>query len=119
LLQRRAPPYETEYLRLRITRRLSGSIDGIQLDRFRSGLTYEVGTCLGSYLLALGVAEPAADDSIAIVLPPEQQMFGPVPRGHGYRPPAPRAPVAPLVRAIAADRPPRRRQNNRRKKSEK
>jgi len=34
------------------------SIDGVRLDRFRVGLTYQVGTTLGTYLLAEGWAEP-------------------------------------------------------------
>jgi hypothetical protein len=86
----------TGKLRLRITQPVSGSIDGIQLDRFQLGLVYEVGTTVGSYLLAIGAAEPAGQEAIAPVLPPAQQMFGPVARGHGHR--------LPIVRDRAADR---------------
>ena len=47
---------------------MAGSIDGIHLDRFEMGQVYDVGTAVGSYLLAIGVAEPEADEgSPAIV----------------------------------------------------
>ena len=64
-------------LHLRITRTLDGSIDGIQLGRFRCGRVYEVRTLLACYLLAEGAAEPVSDDTPAEVLPPEKQMFAP------------------------------------------
>lgn len=50
-------------MRLKITRRLSGSIDGLQLAHFETGEVYDVGTSLGSYLLALGAAEPVVDET--------------------------------------------------------
>jgi len=56
-------------MRIRITQPLSGSIDGIQLSRFVTGVVYEVGTTLGSYLLSIGAAEPVDMDSPAIVVP--------------------------------------------------
>ena len=74
-------------MRLRITEPLSGSIDGIQLDRFAVGQVYEVGNTLGSYLLAIGAAEPVADDTPAVVLPPDQVMFGSVVSGRSYQVP--------------------------------
>lgn len=49
-------------MRLKITRRLSGSIDGLQLSHFEPGELYDVGTSLGSYLLALGAAEPVLEE---------------------------------------------------------
>lgn len=55
-------------MRLKITRRLSGSIDGLQLSHFESGESYEVGTSIGSYLLAIGAAEPVLDDTPAPVV---------------------------------------------------
>jgi hypothetical protein len=43
-------------------------VDGIELTKFLEGLTYEVGTTLGNYLLALQWAEPATErDPAAIV----------------------------------------------------
>ena len=56
-------------MRVRITQRLSGSIDGIQLTRFVTGLTYDVGTTLGNYLLAEGRAVPVDESTPALVLP--------------------------------------------------
>jgi len=56
-------------MRVRITQPQSGSIDGIQLSRFITGLTYEVGTTIGSYLLSTGAAVPVESDTPALVLP--------------------------------------------------
>ena len=56
-------------MRVRITQRLSGSIDGIQLSRFVTGLTYDVGTTLTNYLLAEGLAVPVDESTPALVLP--------------------------------------------------
>jgi hypothetical protein len=53
-------------VRIRITRPLSGSIDGIQLSRFEVGVIYEVGTMLANYLLAEGLAEPVDASTPAI-----------------------------------------------------
>ena len=49
-------------MRLRITRALSGSIDGIQLSHFVVGEVYDVGTSVGSFLLSVGAAEPVSDE---------------------------------------------------------
>ena len=51
-------------MRIRITERLTGSIDGIQLDRFRVGETYDMGTTLASYLMAVGSAVPVTDERV-------------------------------------------------------
>jgi hypothetical protein len=56
-------------MRVRITKPLSGSIDGIQLGRFITGLTYDVGTTLANYLLAEGLAVPAELQTPGLVLP--------------------------------------------------
>jgi hypothetical protein len=49
-------------VRIRIVQTpLIASVDGVRLDWFRAGLTYEVGSTLGAYLLAEGWAEPADD----------------------------------------------------------
>ena len=53
---------------VRITRPLSGSVDGIDLSRFLEGLTYEVGTTIGNYLLAQGWAVISAENE-GVVLP--------------------------------------------------
>ena len=44
-------------------------VDGIDLRRFRMGLTYEVGNNLGALFLAEGWAEPVADDAPALLVP--------------------------------------------------
>lgn len=103
-------------MRLRITRQLYDCIDGIQMREFRTGFVYEVGTTLGCYLLAERAAEPVAEDTPYVTLPPEKLLFAPVPsirclRSAGYRrPERHQAPVA-----VAADRAPRRRKHQTRK----
>lgn len=66
-------------MRLLITRQLCETIDGIQLSAFQPGYIYQVGPTIGNYLLAVGAAEPAADDEPYIVLSPEKQLFLPSP----------------------------------------
>src|ERR1044071_10242815 len=84
-------------MRVRITRPLSGSIDGIQLDRFIAGFVYDVGTGLGSYLLSERWAEPVLDDTPALVVPLHAPMFHPHQRQ-----------VISFPKAEAEDREPRR-----------
>jgi hypothetical protein len=66
-------------VRLRIIRRLQGEIDGVSLDQFRVGETYDVGTAVGSYLLALRAAVPVIDDpppqDIRVDLPQRDRGF--------------------------------------------
>src|SRR2546426_7955276 len=81
-------------MRVRITRPLSGSIDGIQLDRFIPGFVYDVGTAIGSYLLSERWAEPVLDESPELVVPLHAPMFHP---RHFIS----------LPKAEAQDRPPR------------
>jgi CheY-like chemotaxis protein len=56
-------------VRVRITRQPEGSVDGINVTRFLVGLTYDVGTTLGNYLLAQRWAEPADEHEPAAILP--------------------------------------------------
>jgi hypothetical protein len=93
-------------MRLRITRQLRESIDGIQFSAFRPGYVYEVGTTIANYLLASGAAEPVSEGHPYLILPPEKHLFYPVPTVP--RPKAVRPPVV-IGAAIAADRSPRRR----------
>ena len=102
-------------MRLRITRQLRESIDGIQFSAFRPGYVYEVGTTIANYLLASGAAEPVEDDHPYLVLPPEKHLFYPAPTvGVWARSTPQRRPVV-MPAAIAADRPPRRRAQQSRK----
>lgn len=49
-------------MRLKIIRDLTGSVDGIQLQRFIRGEIYDVSTSFGSYLLAERAAVPVPED---------------------------------------------------------
>ena len=62
-------------MRVRITKRLEGSIDGIQLSRLSKGQVYDIATSLACYLLSEGMAEPASSDEPTAVLPVEKRMF--------------------------------------------
>ena len=66
-------------MRLRITRQPSGTVDGIRLDDFIIGFVYDIGTTLGSYLLAQGLAEPADDDATGLVPPLSEIRFSVIP----------------------------------------
>ena len=97
-------------MRLRITRQLRESIDGIQFSAFRPGYVYEVGSTIANYLLASGAAEPVEDDHPYLILPPEKHLFYPVPPVRTPRPvPKPVRPPVVMAPAIAADRAVRRR----------
>ena len=56
-------------VRIRIRERPHGKADGISLDRFEPGFTYEVGSHIGNLLLAEGWAEPIDDHRPAMVIP--------------------------------------------------
>jgi hypothetical protein len=75
----RGSPPPVLVVRLRITQRLTGNLDGIRLDHFEPPYVYEVGVLVGCYLLAIGAAEPVDDEGPALVLPLGQQLFGPPP----------------------------------------
>ena len=62
-------------MRLRICRRLQGSIEGVAIDHFQIGLIYEIGTQVASVLLAEGWAEPvgAADSVLTTPRPPPKK----------------------------------------------
>ena len=56
-------------MRVRITQHLTGSIDGIQLRRFRLGEVYDMGPSLANYLMAMGYALPVVDERPALITP--------------------------------------------------
>jgi hypothetical protein len=62
-------------MRVRITKALTGSIDGIQLSRLSKGQVYDVYTSLACYLLSEEMAEPASNEEPTAILPVENQMF--------------------------------------------
>ena len=82
-------------MRVRITKPLSGSIDGIQLSRLSKGHVYDLYTSLACYLLTDGMAEPAPDDEPIAVFPTGNQMF--------WQPTETRTGII-LPRSLAADR---------------
>jgi hypothetical protein len=83
-------------MRVRITKTLTGSIDGIQLSRLSRGQVYDVYTSLACYLLTERMAEPALENSPATPLPIENQIRKLELSGRSKRVSHPRA--------IAADR---------------
>src|SRR5437868_5806902 len=57
-------------MRIRVLQTPSVStVDGIDLQRFRSGQQYEVGNKIGALFLAEGWAEPVASEEPALVIP--------------------------------------------------
>lgn len=82
-------------MRVRITKALTGSIDGIQLSRLSKGQVYDVYTTLACYLLSEEVAEPAVNDEPVAILPVEKKMF---------EHPVERAKAIVVPRSIADDR---------------
>lgn len=60
-------------MRVRITKTLTGSIDGIQLSRLAKGQVYDVYTSLACYLLSEQMAEPAPQDGPSAALPIDQK----------------------------------------------
>jgi hypothetical protein len=82
-------------MRVRITKTLTGSIDGIQLSRLSKGQVYDVYTSLACYLLSEKMAEPAPEREPTAALPVET---------HKGEPASPPRRVQ-LPHAIAADRP--------------
>jgi hypothetical protein len=55
-------------MRIKIIRNPTVScIDGVQLDHFRLGFKYDVGSVIATYLITEGWAEPILDDSPALI----------------------------------------------------
>ena len=52
-------------MRVRITTRMDGSVDGIDLTHFEVGQIYDLGPVLANYLLASGYGVPVRDESPA------------------------------------------------------
>ena len=56
-------------MRIRITRRPEGRIDGVSLDAFEPGDIYDVSVSLATYLMVSGFAQAVADTVPARVVP--------------------------------------------------
>ena len=55
-------------MRIRIRQKRRGEIDGVSLDKFQVGLTYEVQPSLATYLITTGCAEfDVKDDQRGVV----------------------------------------------------
>lgn len=52
-------------MRIKITRAQRGTVDGFSLSTFAAGQIYDVPPSLGSYLIAIGAADPLLDDVVA------------------------------------------------------
>ena len=96
-------------MRVRITKPLSGSIDGIQLSRLSKGHVYDLYTSLACYLLSEKMAEPAPDDEPIAVFPTGNQLF--------QHPTETRKGII-LPRSLAADRARKNAERARKKKPE-
>lgn len=56
-------------MRVRITHRRPGEVDGVDLSTFEVGLTYDVSPSLATYLIMTGTADPVVDERPALVVP--------------------------------------------------
>ena len=59
-------------MRVRITREMSAELDGLQLDSFKIGEMYDIGTSLATYLMSCGFAIPVVDERPARIVPMDQ-----------------------------------------------
>ena len=60
-------------MRIRITRKPTGTVDGLPLDKFHVDVTYEVSPTVGNYLISAGLAVPT--DAITSTPPsPERPL---------------------------------------------
>ena len=74
-------------MRIRIVRRPSGLIDGVPLDRFDPGATYDVNASIATYLMATGYAQAVAHMNPATIVPlaPPARNVRPVKRATSTR----------------------------------
>jgi hypothetical protein len=79
-------------MRVRITHRRPGEVDGVDLNTFEVGLMYDVSPSLATYLIMTGTADPVVDERPALVVPVDD-----IPHSLA------RASSAPRERAIAAE----------------
>jgi hypothetical protein len=56
-------------MRIRIVRRPSGQVDGVDLTRFEVGAVYDVNASIATYLMVGGHAEPVSATGPAAVVP--------------------------------------------------
>ena len=49
-------------MRISITRPAAGNVDGVSLDHFQPGLSYDISSSLGTFLIVMGCALPESSD---------------------------------------------------------
>jgi hypothetical protein len=59
-------------MRVRITHRRPGEVDGVDLTAFEVGFVYDVSPSLATYLIMTGTADPVVDDRPALVVPVDE-----------------------------------------------
>ena len=59
-------------MRVRITREMSGDLDGLRLDSLKIGDVYDVGMSLATYLMSCSFAVPVVDERPARIVPLDQ-----------------------------------------------
>ena len=69
------PIIRSSFMRLRVLRQLSGSVDGIDLTQFEPGLVYHFSIDIATFLMALGAAAPAEDDAEVATAARGQRLF--------------------------------------------
>jgi hypothetical protein len=60
-------------VRVRIRTRLEGIVQGVSLGHLVPGLTYDLDSTLGGYLVAVGAAEAVTSRSPALIIPLEDE----------------------------------------------
>ena len=60
-------------MRLRITREMSGDLDGLRLELLKIGEVYDIGISLANYLMSCGFAVPVVDERPARIVPLDQE----------------------------------------------
>jgi hypothetical protein len=67
-------------MRIRITRKPTGTVDDVALDKFHVDVTYEVGPTVGNYLISAGFAVPTDEIALPPRLPEHPRRTTPVQR---------------------------------------
>lgn len=62
---------------LRITRPVTGVVDGIDLSQFEAGTVHRLATEIACYLLALDAAMPVDGDTEPVIWPRKKRLFDP------------------------------------------
>ena len=75
-------------MRIRITRARHDEVDGIALEAFHVGLTYDVAPSLATYLITTGSAEPVGSAEPALITPLSEVRGGYSVASDASRPPS-------------------------------